>query len=157
MQLKPLEQWICDTCGEVIKCPEDGYVQFKKGDKGGHDDFIIVHHLAVSPRKGNNKNGCYQYNADSDLKSYLAVDGLARLLALVDPGEHKCDELKHPNTGNFRKWVDFVRRLQLPYYEEARLYWSEAEQDGFFDGAGETWPYLPRNLNYLIEKYGKSI
>lgn len=154
MKLKPLQQWICDTCGEIIECPEDGYVQFKDGDMG-YDNFIIVHHFSASPRKDNNTRGCYQYYADSSLKSFLEAGGLAHLLALVDPGEHKCYELKQPHTGDFRKWVDFVRRLQLPYYEEARLYWQKAEKDGFFSGANETWPYLSENLKLLIETYGK--
>jgi uncharacterized protein YlaI len=25
MKLKPLKQWICDSCGELIKKPEDGW------------------------------------------------------------------------------------------------------------------------------------
>ncbi|MDH5468489.1 MAG: hypothetical protein OEY25_13820, partial [Candidatus Aminicenantes bacterium] len=26
--LEPLKQWICDSCGQVIKTPEDGYVEW---------------------------------------------------------------------------------------------------------------------------------
>jgi hypothetical protein len=33
--------------------------------------------------------------------------------------------------------VEFTRRLTVPYYEEAQLYWNQAEQDGLFDGANE--------------------
>ena len=46
-----------------------------------------------------------------------------------------------------------MRRLTIPYYEEARLYWSRAEADGFFDGANEVWLYMPHNLEALIERY----
>lgn len=33
MPMKPLSQWICDICGEVIQEPKDGYVQFHKIQK----------------------------------------------------------------------------------------------------------------------------
>ena len=28
MKLKPLKQWICDSCGELIKKPEDGWWEY---------------------------------------------------------------------------------------------------------------------------------
>ena len=43
MKLIPLKQWICDTCGEIINSPEQGYFQFNVTDKK-IDYFIIVHH-----------------------------------------------------------------------------------------------------------------
>jgi hypothetical protein len=55
MKLVPLKQWICDTCGEVIERPNEGYVQFvDSNNDGNYDDFVIVHHAAYSPLKGNN-------------------------------------------------------------------------------------------------------
>jgi hypothetical protein len=46
----------------------------------------------------------------------------------------------------------------LPYYEEARLYWNQAEQDGLFDGATrfrfislEHWSKLSATRENLLE------
>lgn len=154
MKLRPLRQWICDTCGEIIQKPEDGYVQFHKDENGHYDDFIIVHHYPASPYKDQSKEGCYRYNSDLDLEIYLGEQGLVQLLALIDPGQHKRKVLDKPYVSNIRKWVELVRRLHVPYYEEARRYWKRAEQDGFFIDANEAWPYLPKHLKMLIEEYG---
>ncbi|WP_054749991.1 hypothetical protein [Ruminiclostridium josui] len=54
---------------------------------------------------------------------------------------------------DIRKWIDFYRRLQLPYYEEARQYWEEAISDGYFDDANEIYIYLPEKLKRMIEHY----
>lgn len=60
-----------------------------------------------------------------------------------------------PNTYNFRKWVTLVRRLQTPYYEEARLYFKRAKMDGLFDGANEIVLYSEQFLRSIINRYGE--
>ena len=52
--------------------------------------------------------------------------------------------------------MELVRRLTIPHYEEARLYWDKAKQNGFFEGANEIWVYLPNNLRDLIQEYGEN-
>lgn len=153
MKLEPLRQWICDTCGEVIEKPEEGYVQFIDSDNDGeYDDFIIVHHSAYSPLKGKNK--CYRNGyVDLDLPSFLGADGLSRLIGLVDPGEFYYPDFPTPKTSNFRKWITLVRRLQTPYYEEARLYFEQAKADGWLDGMSEDAPYKEAFLQQIIQKY----
>lgn len=153
MKLVPLKQWICDTCGEVIERPNEGYVQFIDSDNDGkYDDFVIVHHAAYSPLKRNNK--CYKNGySDLDLSSFLGTDGLSRLIGLVDPGEFYYPNLLLPKTSNFRKWITLVRRLQTPYYEEARFYFKQAKADGWFDGISEDAPYKEDFLYRIIQKY----
>lgn len=151
MHLKPLQQWVCDTCHEIIEKPEDGYVQFHKDSNKLYDDFIIVHHKPESPL--DNKNGCYIYNFDVGLDECLGDNGKVYLLSLLDPGEYFTDPFR-PMTSNIRAWVEFFRRLQIPYYEEARQYWSRAMEDGFFGDCNEQWMYEPETLKLLIEKYG---
>lgn len=155
MKLIPLKQWICDECGELIEKPEDGYIQFHYDENNDCDDIIIVHHYPKSPLKDKRKDGCYRYRFDLDLKSHLGEDGIAWMLSLLDWGPHIEREFKRLRTINIRKWVETFRRLHTPYYEEARLYWDLAEQDGYFDGANEVWPYIPDNLKTLIDRYGK--
>lgn len=153
-KLKPLHQWVCDICGEIIEKPEDGYIQFHYQDSKC-DDIIIVHHLTKSPRREYNEEGCYKYQSDLDLKSYLSHEGIARMISRMDLGEYHEPDYEGPRVSDIRKWADVFRRLQIPYYEEARLYWNRALNDGYFDGANEIWPYLPQNLEMLIRNYGE--
>jgi hypothetical protein len=30
MSLKPLQQWYCDRCGEIIEKPEDGWLHWRR-------------------------------------------------------------------------------------------------------------------------------
>lgn len=148
--LEPLQKWYCDCCGEIIESPRDGYVQFRRSGDNGliYDDFVIVHHRTASPRR----NGCYLYDSDCDLESFLGDRGKVNLLSLLDPGEYHM-----PNfmlmTSNIRKWNDFFMRLQLPYYEEARRYWDRAMSDGYFGDSNEIYIYLPQNLRRMIQHY----
>lgn len=151
MKLEPLKQWICDTCGEIIEKPEDGYVQWNKNDDLLIDDFVIVHHRTASPLK-ESKNACYKYDFDSNLESFLDYKGLVNLHSLVDPGPYHMPECKI-FVKDFRKWLDFYKRLQLPYYEEARLYWERAMHDGYFGDSNELYIYLPENLKAMIKYY----
>lgn len=151
MKLIPGEQWICDTCGEIIKKPEDGYVQWHRNSSMQIDDFIIVHHFAASPRN-HHKNGCYKYDSDDNLKRFLGVHGMVELHSLVDPGPYHMPKYE-PMVSDIRKWLDFYKRLQLPYYEEARLYWNRAIDDNYFSVSNEIYIYLPKNLKEMIEHY----
>lgn len=146
--MEPLNQWICDTCGEVIERPEDGYVIWKEDEEGKLDDILIIHRNGLPNKSCDDKS----YRLSLDLESFIGANGLVRLLSIVDPGPYHCNEYSN-KVSNMRKFVDVIRRLHIPYYEEARLYWHEALADGFFNGANEVWMYLPRTLQELIERY----
>jgi hypothetical protein len=151
MKLEPLQQFTCDECGELIKSPKDGWLEWlisTSSDGRKLHGFRIVHHAPASPRKQH--NGHCQYPShfligDMHLEHFLGPDGLANLLSMFErPFEDQ------------QEFVEIIRRLHIPYYEEARLYWQIAKDDGFFDEANEYWPYLQDNLKTVIEKYGKS-
>lgn len=154
-KLLPLQQWICDTCGKIIESPGDGWLEWVY-DQGQAHDFRIVHHLPKSPIQ--RAEGCYQHGmrsgrADMHLDSYLGADGLASLLSFLAIGQIDPDD-SGPRVESTRELAELIRRLQLPHYEEARIYWADAERDGYFSAASESWPYLQRTLTRLIEKYG---
>lgn len=151
MKLEPLKQWICDTCGEVIENPEEGFVQWDTNEDGQIIDFIIVHHKRASPRR-HSRNGCYKYDKDNHLNEFLGEKGVVRLHALIDPGPYHMRECK-VFVFDIRKWLDFYKRLQLSYYEEARQYWGRAANDGYFIGSNEIYIYLPQSLKEMIEHY----
>lgn len=160
--LQPLQQWICDTCGELISEPGHGYVEWLRGGadyvRDAHE-FRIVHHAPHSPSfsKGHD---CYRHTnepgrCDLPLENFVGHKGMVMLLRFLDVGPYHNFEYEGPSVadGAMRDFVQTMRRLHLPYYEEARLYWAEALSDGFFDGANEVWIYLPDTLKDLIERY----
>lgn len=154
--LKPLENFYCDTCGELIEEPSHGYVEWgwDEGDDQRLDTgWRIVHHPTHSPRP----NGCYNnLPLSTALDEYVGPDGHARLLAFLDVGEHITTVERRNRVKNMPEFVEFARRLTVPHYEEARRYWSAAEADGYFDGANEVWPYTQAALKELIERYSDS-
>ena len=146
MKLKPLQQFICDKCRELIKSPTDGWLEWlhSNDDRTTHG-FRVVHNGQASPGKQDGKRCQYHTDllvGDMHLDHFLGSDGLAALLSMIDrPFD------------NQQEFVEIIRRLHIPYYEEARLYWQKAKQDDFFSGANEYWPYLEANLTRLIETY----
>lgn len=152
--LEPLKNWYCDKCGSLIKNPEDGYVQFKKRCENGvvYEDFVIVHHYSESPLKGKTKDGCYIYDSDCSLTSFLGDEGKVRSLILLDQGEYLKANC-FSGTSNFRKWNDFFKRLQVPYYEEARRNITRAINDGYLNEEKEIQTLLPEELKNMIIHY----
>lgn len=151
MRLKPLQQFICDKCGNLIKSPKEGWLEWivsASPDNTLHG-FRIVHTAAASPRS--RQSGYCQYPphfivGDMYLDHFLGPDGLAKLLSMFDRSFEDQQE-----------FIEIIRRLHIPYYEEARIYWHVAEDAGYFDGANEYYPYLQDSLKTLIERYEKSV
>jgi hypothetical protein len=52
------------------------------------------------------------------------------------------------------EYAEVVRRLTIPHYEEAWLFWKKAMADGFFYGAHEISQYTHYKLKRLINQYG---
>ena len=119
-ELRPLEQWYCDTCDEIIERATDGLL-IHRVEAGRASAFKIVHAGCDDPE-------CKEKHP---LKDWVGPKGLAQLLGLLDPGVHHLPTFEGPKVADVREWVDLVRRLQLPHYEEARISWEDAEA-GFF-------------------------
>jgi hypothetical protein len=81
---------------------------------------------------------------DTNLQGVLGSDGLARLLSMIETRRFE----------DMKGFVEILRRLHIPSYEEARQYWDEAEAGGFFGGANEYWPFLQSTLLDIIDRYG---
>ena len=151
--MEPLKQWICDKCGEIIKRPEDVYVIWNEDSHEKLNEIHIVHH---NNRSEDKIIGCdnqqRKFPLSASLSDFIGDKGLVKLLSLVDPGPYHSKEYKD-RIASKRAFLEFFRRVQIPYYEEARLYWNQAIQDGLFSGANEVWIYLPSTLKLIIEKY----
>jgi hypothetical protein len=96
MRLVPLQQWICDTCGDLIDLTSEDEDQREEavyfewntvrvdGETMRHTGFHIVHH---APRAPGVAWGACQYpdaSAYLGLTTLLGADGLIYLLAVLD-------------------------------------------------------------------------
>lgn len=162
--LKPLTQFYCDTCGEIINSPEEGWIEWiSKYDETKQRDeihsFRIVHHYSHSPIATETNEGCYKHTwtpgkSDAHLHHFISEDyKMANILRFLDIGPYHDPDYKGTGLTDMRQYVETVRRLTIPYYEEARQYWNEALADGFFNDANELWIYGVNNLKRLIETY----
>ena len=149
--LKPLKQWYCDVCGKIIKKPEDGYVIWSTNDNFEITDIKIIHQNKM--RRGK-LTGCDrhepEYMSSLPLDCFLGDVGKAELLAMVDPGPRFYSEYKN-HIADKRMFIEFVKRVQLPYYEEARFYMESEVGLRILDGANEVYALLPRTLKAIID------
>lgn len=152
--LKPLETFYCDTCGTLISELSHGFVEWNvtEGEEPLDFGWRIAHLMPHSPK--NSTVGCHKGLAKSaPLKDFVGPDSQAQLLTFLDIGEHiKGSELRS-SVRDLREFVEFVRRISIPFYEEARIYWDEAIEDNAFEGLDEIGPYTQNTLKALIERY----
>ncbi|WP_321425938.1 hypothetical protein [uncultured Bacteroides sp.] len=162
--LEPLKQFYCDECGQVILRPEDGYVEWisiydKEKEKFISRGFRIVHHPSTSPYKAN-REGCYKYGdtngrMDIALNSFLENVNV-ELMSFLDPGFlHNSSRKDLTGIIDFPEFADFSRRLTVPYYEEARLYFDQISSDEDFNDRIERSLYSEKTLKRIIDKYSK--
>lgn len=149
--LTPLKQFICDSCGEVIENPNDGWVEWEgsfEDNKSVNKNFRICHHKMQCQKLARHPN-C----SDLPLNNIIGDNVHAFIFTHLDAGPYHNREYSGPSIVDFRQYTDFMRRLTLPYYEEARQWWNEAMMDGYFGDSNEIYIYLPDNLKRMIQHY----
>lgn len=122
----------------MIESAEDGYVVWEdsaSGDAG----FEIIHHGRCD-KSGKSNSGA--------LRNVLGSDGLAKLTSHLSYGILK-EGFGQPMIADMDGFVDFFRRVQLPYYEEART-GLLSEQEEWSD-ANEVRPYLQDVLQRIAK------
>jgi len=158
----PLKQFVCDTCHEIIKSPDEGWLEWlddkdPNSNRRKAHSFRICHHLLKSPLGG--ENGCYvnspEANSSTIHLDQFLEDRMAHLLGCIDIGDYHDPDFHQPRVADLRQWTELVRRVTIPYYEEARLYWKKAMDDGYFDGANEIRIYTQDFLKTLVEEYAE--
>jgi hypothetical protein len=149
-KLVPLKEWICDRCGEITGI-DDGWLEWLD-DPPGAREFRIVHRVARCRNHTYRRGG-----SDKNLRAFLGADGLQDMLSWLDIGPLLAPQ--EPSTSrvaDIRNYVDTLRRLQIPYYEEARRYFGEALSDGYFSDHNEVSIFLPETCVAIIEHYEQS-
>lgn len=153
--LEPLKQWICDSCGQVIKSADDGYVEWlvesEESSFSSQYGFKIIH--------SGEECTCYSQEdisfIDAPLEFFLRDKGYLNILNFLDIGPLLMREYKGPRVKNLREFVEFMRRLTVPYYEEARLYFDNLHTDEHF--VLDDSIYQQENLIKIIQKYGRDL
>jgi hypothetical protein len=153
--MEPLKQWKCDRCGQLIEKPEDGWFEWLTTEDNHVSEFRIVHDNQSSPLRHGGKGNCYFHygkrgHSDTHLEFIASPDGFARVLAFLDPGEIlDPDQERGCRVTDMRAFVEIMRRLYIPHYEEARPFMDAARRDGLIGGE----PYSQQTLHAMIERY----
>lgn len=140
---QPLNTWICDLCGQGVEDIDKGYVVWRtKRDPIRYHDFRVVHQGRCDPGQ--------PYDSSLPLKDFVGPEGLTMVLAWLTVGPLKNEEPSN-RVEDFAEFVDLVRRVQIPYYEEARQRFDdEGVQADLFD-ANEFYPYQPEILRRIAD------
>lgn len=155
--LKPLEQFICDTCGGVIEQSDVWVEWLNDADAGKVSSFRIVHQKTSSPLAG--AEGCYQHGhsygrSDLALQSFLGSNGPAGLLRFIDR-DPLSENYDGPYCSDLREWAELTKRLMVPYYEEGRLHIGQAVEDGLLDEGGLSAALGSGPLKEICERYSE--
>ena len=148
--MQPLTHWFCDTCGKAISLtPSDtGWIEWLELDTGKPREFRICHN-GMCARHGRKPECC-----DRDLSHFVGPTGKAYLLSMLYAGPTiNWNGPQLERLPEMISFTDLFRRLHIPYYEEARIYFDEARSDGFFEGHNEFTVYSQPNLINIIEEY----
>jgi hypothetical protein len=151
---KPLTVWYCDLCGKRIEDAKNGVVVWNRDKDNDSNcyDFKIIHH-----------NKCGQQPPNTSwlyLTDFIGHDGLGNLLSHLSCGpvliSKKPDNKNYCDISDFDGYVEFFRRVQVPYYEEARRLFNadnipEELQDLIAEW-NEIEPYKQANLK-MSSKY----
>ncbi|MCK9524534.1 MAG: hypothetical protein M0R49_01210 [Limnochordia bacterium] len=146
MKLLPLKQWICDSCGELIEKPQDGWLEYLNDRKTERVyGFRIVHYDAKCYYPRSNKDVMV---GDRHLEHMLESGGFGHMLHWLELSQiGKIKE--HIDISDY---TEIMRRLYLLYWEEARQYWDRAFKDGFHDGCCFSEQDLIKIINEYSEK-----
>ena len=143
---KPLSTWFCDVCGNIIETPESGYVTWKTSGSAGSHSFKIIHKIKCDLK---------DHIASAELTQFLGERGLTYLLSHLSAGPIiiSATGSSHRTVSNIDEFVDFLRRLQIPYYEQARRKFLLHQVSEDYADSNEVYPYLPDTLKRIADKY----
>jgi hypothetical protein len=144
---EPLKQWYCDVCGDIIKNSRGGRVIWKSDENHCDYDFKIIH-----MKKCDNKR---LYPSSMSLDTFLGEQGVQYLLQFLSRGKIKenLGQTSRAQVKDMNEFVDFFRRVQTPYYEEARTKFNSSTLLDDFSDDNEVGPYLEERLKKIINEY----
>ena len=144
---QPLTKWYCNVCGKPIEDAKNGYVIWKTTKESKSHGFKIIHQTKCDRK---------DHQASAALTDFLGENGLAYLLAKLSVGPIKkhIGQVVHCDAADIDEFVDFMRRVQTPFYEEARRHFGKHALLGDYSDSDEVYPYQPEQLEKIAKKYG---
>jgi hypothetical protein len=140
-----LTTWTCDTCRDPVTDPNMSLVVWRTvADKS--IDFMIVHKGECDPQA---RSG---FTHNLELSSFLGADGATMLLSWLSLGPLRGSAADMPHVGNFDQYVDLFRRVQIPWYEEARTRFRDDDVQHWLGDANEYYPYMPDVLQQVVDR-----
>ncbi len=146
-----LGPWTCDECGGDVVLDE-GFVVWARLPTGD-GDFRVIHKERCDP--GNRSHAYSQSLAD-----FVGVDGLTNLMSFLSLGPLKDtlgDSRPGPRPSDLDEFVDFVRRMQIPGYEQVRHQFNDPVILERFSDANETYPYMQEAIDVLLAEQEESL
>jgi hypothetical protein len=134
--------WYCDVCGELISTPEEGYVIWNVDEEHLDHGFLVIH---------NGKCDNPKYPSSIALADLVGPDGLSHLMAFLSVGSLRADPdyPTKPSIANIDDFVDLVRRLHVPHYEEARRHFDNGGVREAMSDANEYYPYVGKVMQKI--------
>ena len=147
--LKPLKQWICDCCGNTIQYGDGSIKWFKSRPKENvigiresrFSGFHIVHNSKECIGTTHNVNDPFIESIHT-LQHFESTDAIGYLMILLE--EKLCFDSQ--------ELLEIIKRLQIPFYEEGRMYLDIALKSGVRPKEGES-KYHKSYLENIIKKY----
>ncbi|MFC0115663.1 hypothetical protein [Kibdelosporangium aridum] len=142
----PLQSWRCDTCRSPIDDATLGIVTWRHDDDGCYLDFRIVHKnmngLQCDP---GSENG---FIDSLEIVNFLGPAGLGELLSWISTS--RAGGARARGVVDLEAYGDLVRRLQLPFYEEARPFFGQSTRSWL--AADGSDPDRPDTLKIIAAK-----
>ena len=138
-KVKPLTEWKCDVCGGIVTV-ENGYVVWDDPSEPATHSFQIIHKVKCDRN---------DRPSNMDLSYFLGPDGLAVLTSMLSYGIlHTANGSQSmPSLPELNQFVDFMRRVQIPGYEEAREWLQTRDAYDQLNDANEVYPYVQSSLS----------
>lgn len=145
----PLQSWTCDSCGGQIDDANMSLVVWREDEQGRGYDYQIVHKNTDGRKCDPGDQGGFEDSLE--VSNFLGPNGASELLAMLSNGPIANSAQGMPEVANFDQFVDLFRRLQTPWYEEARSRFAEDDIQEDFGSASPAYPYHPDNLERIAK------
>lgn len=135
--------WHCDGCGTAVTA-DGGVLAFRTQTQMPYaaDGFQILH-ASCRPAAGS-EVGTVR------LAACLDRDGLSLLLSFLSAGPGRVGE-PGPAVQDLDEFVDVIRRLHVPYYEQARRRFGDPHVRHALQRADRVGPYQSSDLRRLAQ------
>lgn len=139
--------WTCDKCSNDVTLNGLGLVAARHDSADPNrllQDWKIVHKNTCDP------GASAGYVTSLDVERLVGPAGQAQLLSLLSAGP-LMNSGPSNRIGDFDAFVDVFRRLHTPFYEEARLQFSEPDVQHRFSDSNQYHPYIPEVLETIVK------